>query len=105
MSIFDILKKANIFPRVRNNDPITSVQAADKAAELSACHAELIVQALVAYGPMGKDQISEVTYLDGHQIGKRMKELEQLGLIQLTGRTVKNRKNRQEREWAATMCA
>ena len=105
MSIFDILKKANIFPRVRDADPLTSAQAADQAGKLSVLHGELIVQALVAYGPMGKDQIAEVTYLDGNQVARRMKELETLGLVQLTGRTVKNKSGRQEREWGATMCA
>jgi hypothetical protein len=105
MSIFDILKKANIFPRVRDADPLTSAQAADQAGKLSVMHGELIVQALVAYGPMGKDQIAEVTYLDGNQVARRMKELQTLGMVELTGRTVKNKSGRQEREWAATMCA
>lgn len=105
MSIFNILKKTNIFPRVRNSDPMTSAQAADQAKTISAQHGELIVQSLVAYGPMGKDQIADVTYLDGNQIARRMKELETLGLVQLTGRTVKSKSGRQEREWAATMCA
>jgi predicted ArsR family transcriptional regulator len=105
MSIFDILKKTNIFPRVRNTDPNTSAEAADKAGNLSIQHGEIIVQALVAYGPMGKDQIAEVTYLDGNQVARRMKELQTLGLVELTGRTVKNKSGRQEREWAATMCA
>ena len=76
MSIFDILKKTNIFPRVRNTDPNTSAQAADEAGKLSVQHGEIIVQALVAYGPMGKDQIAEVTYLDGNQVARRMKELD-----------------------------
>jgi predicted ArsR family transcriptional regulator len=105
MSIFDILKKTNIFPRVRDADSLTSAQSADEAAKFSAQHGEIIVQALVAYGSMGKDQIAEATYLDGNQVARRMKELETLGLVQLTGRTVKNKSGRQEREWAATMCA
>ena len=79
MSIFDILKKANIFPRVRNADPMTSAEAADQSAAFAPQHGELIVQALVAYGPMGKDQIAEVTYLDGNQVARRMKELERIG--------------------------
>ena len=104
MSIFEILKKVNIFPRVRNADPMTSAEAADNATNFAPQHAEIIVQALVAYGPMGKDQIAEVTYLSGNQVARRMKELETMGLVQLTGRTVKNNSGRQEREWAATIC-
>lgn len=103
MNIFEMLKKGNIFPRVRNADPTTSSEAADSAGIFAAQHAEIIVQALVAYGPMGKDQIAEVTYLTGNQVARRMKELEVMGLVQLTGRKIRNNSGRQEREWAATM--
>jgi predicted transcriptional regulator len=88
-----------IFPRVRSSDPLTSFMAADSAKELANKHGSLIVACLVQHGPMGKDGIATHTGLDGNQVARRLKELETLGLIGLTGKTVASKSKRQEREW------
>ena len=87
------------FPRARNSDPLTSFQAADLAKELAKKHGLLIVDCLVKHGPMGKDGIATHTGLDGNQVARRLKELETLGLIELTGKTVASKSGRAEREW------
>jgi hypothetical protein len=48
---------------------------------------------------LGKDGIGARTQLDGHAVGKRLPELQRMGLIGLTGRTVKSDSGRAEREW------
>jgi predicted transcriptional regulator len=90
------------FPRVRSSDPLTSFQAADSAKELANKHGSLIVACLVQHGPLGKDGIATHTGLDGNQVARRLKELETLGLIGLTGKTVASKSKRQEREWRVT---
>jgi predicted transcriptional regulator len=87
------------FPRARNSDPLTSFQAADSAKELANKHGSIIVKCLVQYGPLGKDGIATHTGLDGNQVARRLKELETLGFIELTGKTVASKSKRQEREW------
>ena len=88
-----------IFPRVRKSDPLTSFEAADNAKELAKKHGLQIVTCLTQHGPQGKDGIAAHTGLDGNQVARRLKELETLGFIGLTGKTVKSKSNRQEREW------
>lgn len=85
-------------PKARSTDPITSHMAADSAKELAKRHRERIVQCLTE-GPCGCSELAKRTGLDPHQVGKRMKELEQEGLAIPTGRTVLSRSGRQEREW------
>jgi len=87
------------FPRVRSNDPITSFQAADEAKELASKHHKMIVEALKG-GTMGKDGIAYATGLDGHQVGRRLSELQKMGYIVPTGQTVRSKSGRSEREWA-----
>ena len=89
------------FPRVRANDPITSFEAADSIKEIAAEHCLKIIQALKEHGPMGKDAISAKCGLDSNQVARRMRELEIQGHIELTGRKVKSKTGRMEREWAA----
>ena len=88
-----------IFPRVRKSDPLTSFEAADNAKELAKKHGLQIVACLTQHGPQGKDGIASHTGLDGNQVARRLKELETLGFIGLTGKTVKSKSNCQEREW------
>lgn len=85
-------------PKARHTDPITSHLAADSAKDLAKRHHERIIQAL-ANGPCGVGQIADTAGLQPHQVGKRMKELEADGLVCLTGKLVKNKSNRLEREW------
>jgi hypothetical protein len=87
------------FPRARNNDPTTSLAAADKARDLAGRHYELIVLALKLGGSLGCTGIAVFSGLDRSQVFRRMSELEALGRIKLTGYVVKSNANRFEREW------
>lgn len=102
--ITDSLKTAFdhvFYPRARSEDPVTSYEAADSIKDMAAQHGQKIIDALTKYGPMGKDAIGEKCGLDGHQISRRLSELEKLGFIALTGFKVKSKTGRNEREWAA----
>jgi predicted transcriptional regulator len=82
----------------RNNDPITSKLAADKV-DFKAKHYDQILAVLILSGPQGKDGIADRSMLDPNQVARRLKEMMQLGLVRLTGKTVKSKSNREEREW------
>ena len=84
--------------RVRASDPITSFLAADSVHTFASQHSAAILQCL-ALGPAGKDGIAAHIGLDGHQIGKRLTELEREGLVMLTGAKVQSKSGRLEREW------
>jgi hypothetical protein len=86
------------FPRVRTSDPVTSHMAAASITDVSNHYAQ-ILEALSTIGPLGKDGISFYSRLDRNQISRRLNEMQKLGLISLTGKTVKSNSNRQEREW------
>lgn len=86
------------FPRVRTSDPATSHQAAASITDVTSHYAQ-ILEALSTIGPLGKDGISFYSKLDPNQIARRLNEMQKLGLISLTGKTVKSNSNRQEREW------
>jgi len=88
-----------LHPRVRNTDPLTSWQAAGSAKDLASCHARLIVDCLEKYGAMGKDGIAAQTGLESMQVARRLHELERDGEIKLTGKVVKSKSGRMEREW------
>jgi hypothetical protein len=87
--------------RARNTDPITSWQAADEAKDLAKAHAALILKTLMEQGPLGKDGIAFFAVMDGHQVARRLPEMERNGLVGLTGKTVKSYAKRAEREWYA----
>jgi len=87
--------------RARNTDPITSWQAADEAKDIAKAHVALILKTLMEQGPLGKDGIAFFAVMDGHQVARRLPEMERDGLIGLTGQTVKSMAKRAEREWYA----
>ena len=89
---------AGQFGRARNSDPATSHEAAASITDVSSHYAQ-ILEALSTIGPLGKDGISFYSRLDRNQISRRLNEMQKLGLISLTGKTVKSNANRQEREW------
>ena len=91
----------NFFKRARTLDPTTSHEAAVSVKELAPIHMQIIHDALHERGPMGKDQISLWTKLDGNQIARRLPEMQKMGLVELTGNTVRSAAGRQEREWVA----
>ena len=88
-----------IFGRVRNSDPITSYEAADTVKDLASKHFSIIVDCLQAHGALGKDGIAQHSGLDSNQVARRLNELSDMDLIELTGRTVKSKSGRNEREW------
>ena len=88
-----------IFGRARNSDPITSYEAADAAKNLASKHFSIIVDCLQAHGALGKDGIAQYSGLDSNQVARRLNELSNMDLIELTGRTVKSKSGRNEREW------
>jgi predicted transcriptional regulator len=90
------------FPRVRANDPLTSFQAADSIKEAASQHHQTILECLQTHGPLGKDGISAHTNLDSNQVARRLNEMKIIGLIELTGNTVKSNSGRSEREWQCT---
>lgn len=88
-----------IFGRARNSDPITSHKAADAAKDLASKHFSIIVDCLQAHGALGKDGIAQHSGLESNQVARRLNELSNMDLIELTGRTVKSKSGRNEREW------
>jgi predicted transcriptional regulator len=88
-----------IFGRARNSDPITSYEAADAAKDLASKHFSMIVDCLQAHGALGKDGIAQRSGLDSNQVARRLNELSKMDLIELTGRTIKSKSGRNEREW------
>jgi predicted transcriptional regulator len=91
------------FPRVRSNDPLTSFQAADSIKDSVSQHHQEILHCLIRHGALGKDGIAARTNLDGNQVARRMNEMRVLGLVMLTGNTVKSNTGRNEREWQAAI--
>lgn len=87
------------FPRVRSTDPTTSFEAADSIKEAAAKHWNVIQDCLKQNGPLGKDGIARLTGLDGNQVARRMNEMKVIGMVFLTGKTVKSDSGRNEREW------
>ena len=83
----------------RNTDPSTSWDAADRAKVLAGLHGQMVLDALLRYGPQGKDGIAQITGLDGNQVARRLSELERNHEILLTGRNVQSKSGRAEREW------
>jgi predicted ArsR family transcriptional regulator len=59
----------------------------------------MIVDCLQAHGSLGKDGIAQHSGLDSNQVARRLNELSNMNLIELTGRTVKSKSGRNEREW------
>ena len=85
------------FRRARKNDPETSKEAAIKLKPYPQFYK--IIEALVIWGPMGKDGIAAVSQMSGVQVARRLPELEKMGVVKQTGRTVHSNTGRKEREW------
>jgi hypothetical protein len=87
------------FVRARIIDPLTSHMAAESVTNVAPAHMEVIHACLKRFGPLGKDGIAKQTGLRNDQVWRRLPEMQKLGMIGLTGRTVKSASGRQEREW------
>jgi DNA-binding Lrp family transcriptional regulator len=87
------------FFRARSTDPITSFKAADSIKDVANQHMDIIVKCLKEFGPLGKDGIAKKTGLEPTQVSRRLKEMQTLDLIELTGKQVTSNSGRKEREW------
>lgn len=87
-----------LFPRVREDDPITSYEASDKV-DFAGEHYDIILGALTKFGPLGKDGIAAKTRLESNQVARRLSEMQKLNFIEPTGQNVKSTAGRSEREW------
>lgn len=74
-----------ILPLSRRTDPATSHAAAAKAASVAPSHRNIIMDALRHFGPLTQYGIEHHTGLLAHKVGKRLVELERLGLAEPTG--------------------
>ena len=100
-SAFDKMFNLPNFPRVRTTDPLTSFEAAESIKPVVNKHYDIILECLQTYGALGKDGISSLTKLESNQVARRLNEMQKIGLIHLTGKTVKSNSGRNEREWSA----
>lgn len=88
-----------LWKAARTTDPVTSHIAAAMAGDLRRDHWQRILQALDE-APGSKSELADRTGLDGHQVGKRMAELERAGLARVCGMT-RSAAGRPERIWEA----
>jgi len=90
---------SKIFKRARTTDPQTSKDAGEQITDAAPKHYQMILEALESNGEMGKDGIAYVSGLRSDQVWRRLPEMQKLGLVKLTGRTVDSFSGRKEREW------
>ena len=88
-------------PMARRTDPETSHAAAESARDLAQHHHAKIMRELHTIGPLGKDALARLTGMSGVAVARRLPELERMGKVRTTGRTVTSNSGRQEREWQA----
>jgi len=92
------MKLFDLFKRARSDDPVTSFEAAEQVKPEK--HFQMILECLKTHGPLGKDGIANLTGLESVAISRRLPELQTMGLVKLTGKTIKSSKGRNEREWS-----
>lgn len=85
--------------RSRASDPSTSFEAAENSKNLAKLHYIKILTVMKEFGAMGKDGIAYLANLDANQVSRRLPEMAKEGWIELTGRVVKSKSGRSEREW------
>ncbi len=67
--VFDAIKA------VRSSDPLTSVQAAEKASSFASSQASRILQALKTHGPRSPKELEQLLGLTVVQIDRRLPDL------------------------------
>lgn len=87
----------------RSTDPHTSAAAAEQAKAFAQQHHARILMVLRDHGPRGKDGIARLSGLDRVAVARRMKELQRIGLVALTGKDVLSAAGRPEREWVSVL--
>ncbi len=88
-------------PLFRRDDPETSRAAGHNAPKFARGHEARILAAL-ADGPGTKDELAERCGLTDQQVIRRMRGLEQAGLVETTGTTRLSASGRQERVYRVT---
>ena len=91
--------KQNALNLSRKSDPITSHLAAARVSEFSSAHCKLICDALAECGPMTCDEIADHTGLLGHQVNKRVSDLQRKGEAEPTGELRLSGSGRKARVW------
>lgn len=69
--------------RHRAHDPITSVQAAQKAEHFAGSHIERIYRSLTELGPQTAKELQQTTGLAVVQIDRRLPEMKKLGMAEV----------------------
>jgi predicted ArsR family transcriptional regulator len=87
---------------VRSTDPESSFEAAERCVAFAGNHRERILHCLRHFGPLSKDQISDLTGLTPVQIDRRLPELERAGKAETTGEYRQSRAGCRERVWKST---
>ena len=85
---------------VRNNDPSTSVRAAESMQNPAAHQcAAILAEIVTADRPLAVEQIADRLGMDSHRVGKRMSDLERKGLIERTKLIHRNRSGQPAFKW------
>lgn len=63
-------------PRSRRDDPLTSHLAGEKAAEFAGAHQRIIREAVMEFPGCTYLELAQLTGLERHAVGRRLKELE-----------------------------
>jgi hypothetical protein len=69
------------YPLARNSDPSTSFEAARDASFKASAHRIKALQAFFDFGPMTDFELADVTRLQQNSIGKRRKDCQDAGLV------------------------
>jgi predicted transcriptional regulator len=70
-----------VIKRVRASDPVTSVEAAERAAKFATSHAGRILSALRLHGALTAHEIGTRTGLTVVQVDRRLPELKESGCV------------------------
>ena len=85
----------------RRDDPMTSVEAADRVKEFAHRHHAVILESLATQGPGTIYDIAERTGIDHVAVARRMSELEELRVAECTGEKLPGPTGRNCRVWRA----
>lgn len=85
----------------RRSDPATSKAAARRVRELAAGQCAEIFAVLQKHGPLGAEQIADLTGIEPYSARKRLADLEHAGKARPLPQHRVTRTGRQERLWAA----
>jgi len=88
-------------PRSRNSDPETSHEAAGSMAGEANAQRQRIISLLREFGPTTADGIDFALKLRDTSAGRRLPELKEMGLVEMTAKVALTRSGRQAHVWRA----